>query len=194
MCAPTSDDLARSAARLLLEGRCATINEALDHAEHHLGSASRPAFSLVRRHWQGLLQQQSGEAGYAAYTRSVWVVAEEVLSSLATVCDDAPVYLVGRGARGQIDGPVLLTVRVYTTLAATDLARELVTLGYADPAFETLETRHGRLDGLRFEEEGMEILVIRCQPELLTDVDRNLFTEGRIERVDVDAVRARLRT
>jgi len=64
---------------------------------------------------------------------------------------------------------------------------------YDEPAFDTAETKSGRLDRLRFVDEGIEIVLTRCLPEMFKDAQVDLFKGHAIETATLDELRERLK-
>jgi len=95
---------------------------------------------------------------------------------LAEAVPDAEPLLAGRAARGMIDGGVTLHVRVYTQASIGDVAQTLVDFGYEEPDFETAASRFGRLDRLRFTDEGIDVIVTRCPPTVVERSSLDLFS------------------
>ena len=107
----------------------------------------------------------------------------------------AEALLVGRAARGHVDGGVTLHVRVYTEAPIRRIVEVLVDHGYEEPTFETANTPRGRLDRIRLTELDREILLTRCPPEVDRrgrDRGRDLFTGKPIETANAERLRARL--
>ena len=189
-----TDRIAREAARLIETGRAENIDRAIRAAAEalKLQDAPAPGHGLVRRHAQGMAMQSMGEAAYRRSIREVWSIAEQIMTAVEQATDGAATLLAGRASKGQIDAGVRLHVRVYTRLPMARIVQALVESGYEEPAFETAETRFGRLDRIRFAEEGCLIVLTRCLPETLADAGRDLFTGRRIEIADGEALRRRL--
>ena len=189
-----TDRIAREAARLLETGQAADIAAAIHAAAGvlRLHDAPPPGNGLVRRHAQGMAMQAMGDAAYEQSIRDVWSIAEQLMTAVERATDSAPTLLAGRAARGHIDAGVTLHVRVYTRLPMQQVVEALVEGGYAEPTFETAETRFGRLDRIRFLEEESEIVLTRCLPEMQSASDSDLFTGRRIETATGDELRRRL--
>ena len=190
-----TDEIAREAARLM-EFNCAwSIGEAIRAAASALGyhDVDLPGPGRVRKHVQGLVMQALGSEGYALSVGDVWRVAERIMTVLAEAVLDAEPLLVGRAAQGLIDGGVTLHVRVYTEASIGDVAQTLVDFGYEEPGFETAETRFGRLDRLRLADEGIEILLTRCPPDVVERSAVDLFTGKPVPTATLAELRAKLR-
>jgi hypothetical protein len=152
------------------------------------GPHARPGHGLVREHLRGMAMQSMGDAAYQNLVRRAMQVAEEIM----TVLEEHQPVLVGRAAKGYIDGGATLHIRVHTALSIGDLAAALVDAGYEEPSFETVNTRFGRLSRLRFEEEGCEAVVTRCPPQQAAVPERSLYRDERVESIDLRALRSRL--
>ena len=65
------------------------------------------------------------------------------------------------------------------------LAAALVSEGFEEPRFETVEARCGRLDRLRFEHDGVEVCVTRCPPGQVVPGRSDLVTGRPIEVLEL---------
>jgi hypothetical protein len=124
--------------------------------------------------------------------RRVWQVAERVMTVLDQVMSHGKALLVGRAAQGLIDGGVTLHVRLYTDAPIGDVADALVEFGYDEPSFETVDTRLGRLNRLRLEDDGLELVLTRCLPHMAGSADRDLFSGRPITTATLAEVRRKL--
>lgn len=190
---PRTDAIAREAARLLETSRAPTIDEAIRTAAEALGfrGASLPGPGRVRKHAQAMAMQALGDAGYAESVRAVLLRAERLMTVLVESRPDVEPLLVGRAARGHVDGGVTVHVRAYTDVSIGELARVLVEFGYDEPRFETAETRYGRLDRLRLDDDGIEITVTRC-PGRVARAATDLFTGRPIRTATLGELRGRV--
>lgn len=190
-----SDRIAVLAARLVCEGRAPTVREAIHVAceRLELSEDEAPSHGLVRQHLQAMLMQELGAEGYQSMTRRRLEVAEEVMSTLEAHTDVLDVLLAGRGASGHLDGDLTLHIRVYTRRSITDLAEDLVLVGYEEPRFATAETRFGRLDRLLFRDGDVEVSVTRCLPEQRSSAPQDLFTGRAVSIMSLAEMRGRLR-
>ena len=188
------DAIAREAARLVEAGRAGNISEAIKRAAEALGlqHAAMPGAGRVRRHVQAMSMQALGDAGYAESVRSVWRIAERLMTVLVEAIPDAEPLLMGRAAQGLIDGGVTLHVRLYTETEIGDIAHTLVEFGYEEPAFETADTRIGRLNRLRFTDDGTEIVLTRCLPHMADTTRLDLFTGKPIRSATLADLRGRI--
>jgi hypothetical protein len=191
---PRTDAIAREAARLIDSSRAANIGEAIRAAAEALGfrDADLPGHGRVRKHARALAMQALGDTGYAESVRRVWVVAERLMTVLDQAVPHADSLLVGRAARGLIDGGVTVHVRLYTDAPIGDLAAALVEFGYEEPAFATVNTRLGRLNRVRFEDDGIELVLTRCLPNMAASGDRDLFSGRPIRTATLADVRRKL--
>jgi len=189
-----TDEIAFEAARLMESNRAESIGEAIRAAASALGyhDVDLPGHGRVRKHVQGLAMQALGSEGYARSVSDVWRVAERIMTVLAEAVPDAEPLLAGRAARGMIDGGVTLHVRVYTQASIGDVAQTLVEFGYEEPDFETAETRFGRLDRLRLAEDGIEVIVTRCPPNVVQRSDMDLFSGKPVTTATLEELRARI--
>lgn len=189
-----TDEIAREAARLM-EFNCAwSIGEAIRAAASALGyhDVDLPGHGRVRKHAQGRAMQALGSEGYAQSVADVWRVAERIMTVLAEAVPDAEPLLVGRAAQGLIDGGVTLHVRVYTQASIGDVAQTLVDFGYEEPGFETAATRFGRLDRLRLADEGIEVLLTRCPPNVVGRSSVDLFSGKPVSTATLAELRRKL--
>ncbi len=192
-----TDRIAHEAARLLDTGRMHDVAEAIRAAADGLGcgDAPRPGPGRVRRHVRGMQLQALGDREYEASIGRVLRVAEEVMTVIEETLAPATTLLVGRAAAGLIDAGVTIHVRVYTDRPLRDVVEILVERGYDEPAFETADTRVGRLDRIRFTEDDQAVVVTRCPSEVARqagDRGRDLFRGRPIEVATLDALRRRL--
>ena len=176
----TTDDIARAAARLIAVGDVSDIDRAIRVAAETPG--------------QGMALQAFGDAGYEEAVRDVWRVTEGLMTVIEADVVGATCLLAGRAARGQIDAGVTAHLRVYTDAAIRDIVEVLVGYGYEEPAFETANTRFGRLDRVRFDEKDVEIVITRCPADLYHrgERDRDLFKGKPVEIATLAEVRERL--
>ncbi|MHC4992334.1 MAG: hypothetical protein ACYTGC_15280 [Planctomycetota bacterium] len=188
-----ADRIAAEAARLFEDGRAPTVRGAIRLAADRLelADAPWPSVGRVRQHVQARSMQELGAEGYRERVAGIYEVAEEVMAALEEGLDDARTLLVGRAARGHVDGDGRLHVRAYTECDIGEIAEVLVSFGYDEPAFETADTRHGRLSRLRLIDEDQEIVVTRCLPSMYAARSTNLFTGAPIECQTRDQVRRR---
>lgn len=187
MTSKETDLIAREAARLFETGEAASLPEAIAEATERLGlaRAEPPGQGRVRQHIRAMSMQALGGAAYAESVRDVMRRAEEVMTLLETSYDDVRTRLVGRAAKGLVDGGAELHIRVYTRRPLGEIAALLVAQGYVEPDFETANTRYGRLDRMRIAEDEVELVLTRCLPPMLGDAGRSLFTGRAIDAVDL---------
>ena len=192
---PRTDAIAREAARLIESSRGANIGQAIRAAADALGfrDAQLPGHGRVRQHAQALSMQALGDTGYAESVRRVWAVAERVMTVLDEAMPHADPLLMGRAAQGLIDGGVTVHDRLYTDAPIGDVAAALVEFGYDEPAFETVNTRLGRLNRVRFKDDGLELVLTRCLPNMAGSADRDLFSGRPIRTATLAEVRRKLK-
>ncbi|MDY7109223.1 MAG: hypothetical protein SYC29_11365 [Planctomycetota bacterium] len=189
-----TDQIAREAARLIEAGKARTVGEAIRLAADalRLKQAPMPGHGRVRKHAQGMAMQAMGERAYRQSIEHVLNVAEQLLTVLEQGEPEGPAVVVGRAAKGQIDAGVTLHLRVYTRRPIREIVEHLVAFGYEEPSFETADTRFGRLDRVRFSEEGCEVALTRCLPEMIAHKDFDLFTRRPIAVATAGELRRRL--
>ncbi|MCZ6835154.1 MAG: hypothetical protein O7G85_05205 [Planctomycetota bacterium] len=189
-----SDRIAREAARLYEYGTADSLDQAIQSAAEHLGltEINLPGVGRVRKHLQGMSMQAMGSEAYADHVREVMGQAEAMMTLLEESYDDVSTMLMGRAARGLIDGGVVLHIRLYTRQSVAELARCLVEHGYAEPTFETASTNLGRLDRIRILDEGYDLVLTRCLPEMSNASHLDLFSGNAIDSVDLEGLRRRI--
>lgn len=180
MSSDRADQIAREAARLFELGQAGSVRDALRRAVDTLGTVNPPVTTgRVRQHIQAMHMQASGQAGYYADVRHIYEQVEELLAAIELAWPTARTVLVGRAARGLVDGSTEVHVRIYTDEPIETLADRLVELGYDEPTFETVNTTLGRLNRIRLPDDVGEIVLTRCLPPMYATVDRDLFTGRR---------------
>ena len=192
---PRTDQIAREAARLIETGRAESIDAAIHAAADalNLQDVPLPGRGRVRKHAQAMSMQALGDVGYAESVRNVWEIAEQLMTALDQAMPDAPTLLVGRAAKGQIDAGVTIHIRIYTKSPIAEIAQALADFDYDEPTFETAQTTSGRLNRLRLTEEGIEIVLTRCLPEMIKDAQVDLFKGQPIETVTLEELREMLK-
>lgn len=190
-----TDQIAREAARLIETGRAESIDAAIHAAAAalNLQDVPLPGRGRVRKHAQAMSMQALGDVGYAESVRNVWEIAEQLMTALDQAMPDAPTLLVGRAAKGQIDAGVTIHIRIYTKSPIAEIAQALADFDYDEPTFETAQTTSGRLNRLRLTEEGIEIVLTRCLPEMIKDAQVDLFKGQAIETVTLGELREMLK-
>lgn len=201
------DEIAREAARLLRDGRAEDIPSAIRAALRGAPGAEEIPASSVREHARGLALEALGAEAYREQVAEVLDRAEETMTLLATQLavhpgaaasragaariGDAPVALVGRAAKAQVDADPCCRIRVETDRPVGDIAALLVSAGLDEPAFSTLETRWGRLDRLVVDDGGVETRILRLPPSMSIPLDANLAgnTPVRVPSLDLGALR-----
>ena len=188
------DEIARRAAALIHTGRAGMVREAIDRAVDRLGyhDVPRPSTGLVRKHARGIAMQELGDVGYDEAIRDVWRIAEDLMTALALAMPDDASMLVGRAAQGQIDAGVTLNIRLYTDQKIGVVASAIVELGYDDPVIETVNTRFGRANRLRFVEAGHDVVLTRCLKKWKRDAGVDLFNSRPIETLTLHDLRERI--
>jgi hypothetical protein len=194
MADPRTDEIAREAARLIHTGSADDIDEALHLAAASLGYASArlPGHGRVRKHARAMTMQAIGDAAYHQQVRHIWEVAEQIMTVSEHTMPDVETVLSGRAAEGLIDAGVSIHVRLYTRHSDIDLARALVEFGYDQPQFTSIDTRFGRLQQMRLIEDGIDIALTRCMPELAVHASTDLTTGKAIKTLSLNALRRKL--
>lgn len=193
-----TERIAREAARLYHEGKVESVADGLRKAAQLLGlqGGDTPGLGRVRKHVQAMSMEAMGADAYADAMKARLRAAEQLMSALDEHYAGVPMALVGRAARGHLDGDTTLHVRIYTEAPIEELAQMVVDLGYAEPAFETTNTRLGRLNRLRIQDEDAdaEIVLTRCLPAMLKSMHLDLFTSAPIATLSLKQVREQLRS
>ncbi len=192
---PQTDQIAREAARLIETGGAESIDAAIHAAASalNLQDVPLPGQGRVRKHAQAMSMQALGDAGYAESVRNVWEIAEQLMTALEQAMPDEPTLLVGRAAKGQIDAGVTIHLRIYTKSQIAEIGQVLVDFGYNEPTFETVDATVGRLNRIRLTEDGLEIVLTRCLPEMIKDAQVDLFKGEPIETVTLGELREMLK-
>ena len=194
MADPRADEIAREAARLIQIGRTTDIDIAVRTAADALGYSGvpLPGHGRVRKHAQAMSMQAMGEAAYLDRQVEVWNIAEQVMTMREHALPDSSCALVGRAAQGHIDAGMIAHIRIYTAHTDAEIARVLVEFGYKEPTFQTLECLRGRVQQVRFIENGCEIVITRCMPQWRSDLHLHLVTGRPLEALTLDALRRRI--
>ena len=191
---PRTDEIAREAARLMHTGCADDINDALDLAAKSLGysSARLPGHGRVRKHAQAMTMQAIGDAAYHQHVRHIWEIAEQIMTVFEHTMPDVQMLLAGRAAQGLIDAGVTIHIRLYTRHSDVELARALIDFGYDAPEFTSIDTRFGRLQQIRLTDDGVEVALTRCMPELAAHASTDLTTGKSITTLSLPALRKQL--
>ncbi|UCD75424.1 MAG: hypothetical protein JSV91_00600 [Phycisphaerales bacterium] len=186
-----TDQIASEAARLIAAGDFDDIGQAIQAAVATLKmhGAALPSKERVRKHVQAQTMATVGEEGYRGMVRGMWETVEQLMSLLAEAFDSAQVLLVGEAVKGRIEGGLNPHLRIYTRASVGEIAEVLVDHGCEEPAFDTVNTSHGRLNRLRFVDEGWEIVLTRCLPEMMTKSGIDLITGKPVSVASLDEVR-----
>ena len=189
-----TDNIAREAARLIHTGEVEHIDAAIHSAAASLGDskAELPRHGLVRSHAQGMAMQTLGKEGYDQSVRNIWETAEQLMTLLEQALADAQTLLVGRAAKGLIDGGVTVHVRLYTRSQITEIAQVLTEFHYDEPSFDTVDTIVGKLNRICFKDDGIAVVVTRCLPEMYKNAKQDLFKDQPIETLTLDELRQKL--
>lgn len=183
--------IAAEAARRFESGRADSIEAAIDSvmagdvSEKSRRAPARPTANQVRRHLQALAQERLGLEGYRAELAAILSVASEAMEAIERRVPECRTSLAGRAAAGRLDGEVDLHIRAATRATVGALAAALVSEGFEEPRFETVEARCGRLDRLRFDQDGVEVCVTRCPPGQVAPGRTDLVTGRPIEVLDL---------
>lgn len=185
------DAVARLAARLLERGEASDLSAAIRTAAARLRVPRErwPSESVVRRHAEAMAQSDLGAQGHAALVAERLAIAEEIMTLIELETRPDELWLVGRAARALLDADPILRIRVHGATSIGELARRLVDAGYEEPVFQVVRTRWGRLERIRFREQGVECVVTRCPPAQVLDSTIDLVTGRPVHRADLEQVR-----
>lgn len=190
------DEVARDAARLLRDGRAASVADAVRAALRGGGGAEQVSVARVRDHARGLAMEALGAQGYEAHVASVLARAEETMTllatQLATAAGEPPVVLVGRAANAQIDADPCCRIRVQTHEPIGILAAVLVDAGMEEPSFAIVETRFGRLDQLLLDDAGVDTRILRIPPTMRLPLNADLRQDRTVPTLSLEGVRGLL--
>jgi len=203
---PTTDAIAREAARRLVLGLDPTLAAAIDAAAEaaaieverrrraglDLAAPDRPSFALVRRHHEAMQQQALGLEGHADEVRAMLQVALDLMELLETHLELGATRLAGRAARGRLDPDLVLHLRLYGDAGVGTVAAGLVEHGTEEPVFRTVRTRFGRLERLEFTDEGWPISLVLLPPARLAEAGRNLYRDEPVAVLGIAEVRRRV--
>lgn len=188
-----TDNIAREAARLMQSGKIERIEAAIHSAASSLGAndVRLPGHGLVRSHIQGMAMQTLGKEGYEQSIQNIWETAEQLMTLLEQALPDAQTLLVGRAAKGQVDGGVTVHVRLYTKSQITDIAQMLTEFEYSEPTFDTVDTTVGKLNRISFDDDGIAVVITRCLPEMYKNAKQDLFKDQPIETLTLNELRGK---
>lgn len=102
--------------------------------------------------------------------------------------------LAGRAVRGQIEGVLVLHLRVETDASIGAIAEMLVRSGFAEPSFDSFEARCGsvgcgRLHRLTTMRDEVSISVVRCPPRQVTPGRFDLVRGRPVATATLDGLR-----
>ncbi len=183
------DRIAQHSATLIEAGKADRIHDAIHQAADalNLAHSTLPSHSAVRKHAQAMAMQSMGDAEYHASRRDILRIAEELMTALEQIgCES---LLMGRAAAGQLDADVKLHLRLLSDALFSDLAQSLVDFGYEEPQFDTVHTMYGHLNRMRFTEQNIPIILMRCPPALNIDTHTDVFTGKSIASITVEKLR-----
>lgn len=185
-----ADAIARRAAVLYRTGRSPSVSEAIAEAlRRGRPGAPRPSASLVRRHLEAMDEEERGRSGHERQVSGRRAAIAEWMETLAALPGDPPVHVVGRAARGELDGDVDVHLRVATDLPIGELAATLVAHGAPEPDFSSVHGPFGDFDRISFDEPPLRIRITRCPPRTAARPDRDLVTGKPQEALDLASFR-----
>jgi len=194
--------IARRAVERLREGRSESVDDAVDEAARELRARAgfrRPERAELRAH----AQAHEESLGPGVRARRVVDALEEALEVLAALEEcviardpegaerPAP-EVYGRAAVGALDLDPTVHIRVVTALSIGDLAAAAVAAGLAEPAFDTVESRYGRIGRLTSEGAFAQYRITRISPGMRVDPDRDLVSGERVLHAGFEAISRRI--
>lgn len=180
-----ADPHAEEAARRFDAGTSGSIESAIDATASRHPEAPRPTANHVRRHLRGLAEERLGREGYLQWQAEVLRRGLEVMEGL----EGERVTLAGRAAQGLLDGDPSLHLRVETNRSIGELAAVLVERGFPEPEFDSMKCMVGRLDRLCFDDDGVEVSLVRCPPAQVSPGRRDLVTGEPVAMLDEEGLR-----
>jgi len=188
-----SDEIARAAARLLMEHTEGDIRSAIRAARSQVDgdpSEPPPTRERVRRHLVAMQQQSMGYELWARLRLGMLAAIEECMVALAWAIDDIELRLAGEAARGQFDGTTSVSMRLHSTIDDRALFRVLEDIEFEIAAVGVQESRHGRLTRIVAESEEFDLVILRCPQRTMVEEPVNLVTGRPVPIVDQAALAA----
>ncbi len=175
-------------------GRVSRIGQAVRAAADLLGhhDVPLPGLGRVRKHAQAMRMQAMGEAGYLEHQRHVLSIAEEIMSVFELAIPEATTLLMGRAAAGLIDADPAIHLRITTSSSVEDISRLLLEFGFDELTYRTSETKYGRMNQICWTDEGIDVILTRCPPQVGASAQVDLFTGYSIQSLDLKHLRQRL--
>ena len=189
------DELARRAARLQHEGRVASTQDAI----RAVGGGPALSAAQVRRHLAAMTDAEFGQSEANAMRARMF---DPVIEIMHAVNDHLERFtdryltargtrLAGRAAGGSLDGDPIMHLRVLADISDAELAQVVVDAGAREPAFETVKSRHGRLQKIRTDHGGIFLHLLICPPgQVPRDQSQDLVRGHGVALLDVDGVMA----
>ena len=187
-----TNQIARMAAELLAKDSTSSIDEAAQAARSQLGllEVPLPSRGLVRQHCRAWAQALLGEQGYKNSIKEKLVVIAQLADSLLYIKPEIRIMVMGRAAQSLFDGPGRIHLRLFTDDELVDLAERLVTLGYEEPSFHTVETQYGRMSQLHFRESSLDFCLTMIRGSIRFNEQEDLFTGKRVASVQAQDLQA----
>ena len=155
----------------------------------HLHGASAPGHRAVRSHALAMSQQALGLDVYQQDRLEILESALEIMELILASFIECSVFLVGRAASGMLDADPSLRIRLLGRLAPGTVAETLVSAGMEEPVFDTIDTTIGRLERLRFIDEGLPVVITICPPESIDSLQVDLVRNMPIKSLDIEQLR-----
>lgn len=162
-----TERIAQEAAQRLRGGKAHDIADAIRGAVGHLRlhDAQLPSHALVRQIAQAMELSETGSRAYADAMRARDAQLVAVMELLERALG-AQVTVAGRAARGEFDADPRAHLRVVTDRRIGDAAAAVVSAGWDEPKFTTLEAAFGRCDQLHTRQDGLGLTLTRIPTAL----------------------------
>ena len=184
---------ARHAAMLLHSGRVSAVSEAIRIAGRGLPIPR----TLLRRHMAAMEKQEIGEAAVKKRHAGILEVAIEFMDAIEMHFERFPerypeamgTRLAGRAAGGLLDGDPVVHIRVLAEMPPAEVVHLIMETGCEEPRIELLKSRVGKLDRIRTQLDGVEVVLTLCPPQRGgTTESLDLVLATPIRMADRDAV------
>ena len=189
------DQVARAAARLLLEQSVADIGAAITAARNAAGGGPPgppPSRGRVRRHFVAMQQQSMGAEDWARRKRGILASVEECMVGLGWALPDLELRLAGRAAEGHVDGFEPIWMRLHADIDDGDLCLVLEEQEFEITSVGSIETHHGRMVRITAESEDFDLVLLRCPHRAQVIEGQNLVTGAPVALLDAASLARRL--
>jgi len=187
------DQVARDAARLLMEQSVEHIGAAITAARHAAGAVGPPpSRGRVRRHLVAMQQQSMGAEDWARQQQGILASIEECMVGLGWAIDDLELRLAGRAAEGHVDGIEPIWMRLHAGIDDGDLCLVLEEQEFEITSVDSIQTRHGRMTRIAAESGDFDLVLLRCPHRAQVMEERNLITGAPVVLLDAASLARRL--